>query len=278
MKDEGGGMKVPADETGRDEGVKVSESSPSSFILPPSSFILPPSALRILLWDIDGTLIRSVRSGAFKDYTIPVLESVFGTAGRLPEMKVSGMTDLQIVGEALRHEGFTQEQVRERIDHLKTRYMEEMRKATGNGEQFFEILPGVRDVLQAIADHPRYHSALLTGNIEPAAYLKMDLVGLSEFFDLPGAFGDESDDRRDLPALAAKRISRHLNLELRPEQFIVIGDTPNDIACARHFGARAMAVGTGRLYRAADLRAGNPDALIRDLSNLDLVMETLAGL
>jgi hypothetical protein len=61
-----------------------------------SSFILPPSSLRILLWDIDGTLIRSVRPDSFKDYTIPMLEEVFGTAGRLPEMQVSGMTDLQI--------------------------------------------------------------------------------------------------------------------------------------------------------------------------------------
>jgi phosphoglycolate phosphatase len=243
-----------------------------------SSFILHPSSLRILLWDIDGTLIRSVRTGAFKDYTIPMLEEVFGTAGRLPEMKVSGMTDLQIIGEALRDEGFTNEHIFERIDHLRERYMNAMRKATGNGEQFFELLPGVRETLQAVADHPRYHSALLTGNIEPAAYLKMELVGLAEFFDLPGAFGDESHDRRDLPALAADRIRKHLQLDLAPEQFIVIGDTPNDIECARHFGARSLAVGTGRLYSREDIVACEPDALLPDLSNLELVMQSLAKL
>src|SRR6267142_5306454 len=97
-------------------------------ILHPSSFILPPSSLRILLWDIDGTLIRSVRPGSFKDYTIPMLEGVFGTAGRLPEMKVSGMTDLQIVAEALRDEGFTNQHILERIDHLRESYMGAMRK------------------------------------------------------------------------------------------------------------------------------------------------------
>ena len=236
------------------------------------------SCLRVLLWDIDGTLIRSVRSGAFKDYTIPVLQAVFGTAGRLHEMKVSGMTDLQIVGEALRHEGFTHEHVRERIEHLRERYMEEMHKAIGNGQQFFEVLPGVREVLQAVATHPRYCSALLTGNIEPAAYLKMELVGLSEFFELPGAFGDESHDRRELPALAAERIRRYFDQDLDPSQFIVIGDTPNDIACARHFGARALVVGTGRLYTAEDLLECNPDALLPDFSNVELVMQTLASL
>jgi phosphoglycolate phosphatase-like HAD superfamily hydrolase len=86
---------------------------------------------------------------------------------------------------------------------------------------------------------------LLTGNIEPAAHLKVESVGLAEFFTLPGAFGDESFDRRDLPAKAAQRINEHLGVRLEPEQFIVIGDTPNDVACARHFGARVIAVATG---------------------------------
>jgi phosphoglycolate phosphatase-like HAD superfamily hydrolase len=207
-----------------------------------------------------------------------VLEDVFGTAGRLPEMKVSGMTDLQIVFEALRHEGFTQSQVRSRIDRLRDRYMEEMRKVTGNGKQVFELLPGVRELLKAVADHPNYYSAILTGNIEPAAHLKLELVGLSGFFELPGAFGDDSHDRRDLPALAAERIKRHLDLDLPPHQFIVIGDTPNDIDCARHFGARAVAVATGRLYRAEDLLEFNPDALLSDLSNVNEVMKVLATL
>jgi phosphoglycolate phosphatase len=236
------------------------------------------SDLRILLWDIDGTLIHTTRAGAFKDYTVPMLEEVFGTAGRLPEMKVSGMTDLQIIAEALKDEGFTNELILERIDHLRERYMEAMHKATGNGEQFFELLPGVRETLQAVADHPRYHSALLTGNMEPAAYLKMELVGLSEFFPLPGAFGDESHDRRDLPALAADRIRKHLQLDLAPEQFIVIGDTPNDIECARHFGARALAVGTGRFYAQEALLACDPDALLPNLSDVDQVIDTLASL
>ena len=243
-----------------------------------TSFHTAEETLRILLWDIDGTLIRSTRSGAFKDYTIPMLEGVFGTSGKLAEMKVSGMTDLQIVAEALSAEGFTHEHILERIDHLRERYMEEMHKATGNGDEFFQLLPGVYEALQAVADHPRYQSALLTGNIEPAAYLKMDLVGLSQFFPLPGAFGDESHDRRDLPALAAGRIRRQLKADLRAEQFIVIGDTPNDVACAHHFGARALAVGTGRLYTTADLLACRPDAFIPDFSNLELVMQTLARL
>jgi phosphoglycolate phosphatase len=231
--------------------------------------------MRVLLWDIDGTLIRSVRIGGYKDYTIPVLEEIFGTSGRLAEMQVSGMTDLQIVYEALSGEGFTQADVLSRIGVLGPRLTEEARRITGNGTKFFEVLPGVRETLQALADHPRYESALLTGNIESMAYLKMQLVGLHKFFTLPGAFGDESHNRRDLPASAADRIRKHLQLDLTPEHFIVIGDTPNDIDCARHFGARAVAVGTGRHYSAEEMLACKPDALLPDLSDTELVINTL---
>jgi phosphoglycolate phosphatase-like HAD superfamily hydrolase len=234
--------------------------------------------LRILLWDIDGTLIRSARVDSYKNYTAPVLEDLFGTAGRLAEMTVSGMTDLQIVLEALRDEGFTHEQIRERVDDLRASYIREMERAIERGDQSFYLLPGAREILEAAARSSRYRSALLTGNIEPAAHLKMRLVGLSEFFQLPGAFGDDSHDRRDLPALALSRINRHLGLSLRPSQFIVIGDTPNDIACARHFGTRAVAVATGRLYDADDLLACEPDALLPDLSDTDLVMSVFDSL
>lgn len=234
--------------------------------------------MRILLWDIDGTLIRSVRTGAYKDYTIPVLEEIFGTAGRLADMQVSGMTDLQILYEALSHEGFSQDDIFAQIQVLGPRLTEEARRITGNGTQFFELLPGVRETLQALAEHPRYQSALVTGNIESMAHLKMQLVGLEQFFTLPGAFGDESHNRRDLPEKAAERIRKHLQLDIAPEQFIVIGDTPNDIDCARHFGARAVAVGTGRTFSAPEILACKPDALLPDLSDVDLVLKTLGRL
>ena len=234
--------------------------------------------MRILLWDIDGTLIHSAKIGGYKLYTIPVLEEIFGTAGRLADMHVSGMTDLQIVFEALRDAGVTQDEILARAEVLVSRLTEEARRVTGNGEKFFVLLPGVRQTLEALAAHPRYESALVTGNIKPMAQLKMELVGLDHFFTLPGAFGDESHNRRDLPARAAERIRKHLQMDLAPEQFIVIGDTPNDIDCARHFGARAVAVGTGRMFSEAEILDCKPDALLPDLSNVDLVLQTLSQL
>jgi phosphoglycolate phosphatase len=242
------------------------------------SQLINKSSFRVLLWDLDGTLVRGRRYGIFKDYTVPMLESVFGTAGCLPEMMVSGMTDLQIVEEALRSEGITRAQIIARKDELLRCYLEQMKRATSEGAHTIEAMPGSREVLQRVAEHPRYASALLTGNIEPAAYLKLELTGLSEFFQLPGAFGNESFDRRDLPAIAAQRINEHLGANLQPQQFIVIGDTPNDIACARHFGARVLAVATGRMHSAEELLAHEPDALLENLLDAELVMEMLEGM
>src|SRR5438552_18810394 len=100
------------------------------------------SDLRILLWDLDGTLVRGRRYGVFKDYTIPMLERVFGTAGSLGDMMVSGMTDLQIVEEALRGKGITREHIVARRDELLRCYIEEMKRATGNGADTVHAMPG----------------------------------------------------------------------------------------------------------------------------------------
>lgn len=236
------------------------------------------SALRILLWDLDGTLVRGKRFGTFKDYTVPMLESVFGTSGALREMVVSGMTDLQIVEEALRCAGITREHITERKDELRRCYIQEMKRAVADGAHVIEAIPGALETLKAVDEHPRYRSALLTGNIEPAAHLKVEAAGLAKYFTLPGAFGDESFDRRDLPALAVSRINKQLNANLAPEQFIVIGDTPNDVACARHFGTRVVAVATGRVHSQEQLRDCEPDALLPDLLDVDRFIRTIDAL
>ena len=235
--------------------------------------------MRILLWDIDGTLIRSVRTGAYKDYTIPVLEEIFGTAGRLSEMQVSGMTDLQIVYEALSDHGFTQDEIFARVRSAGVAFDGRSEESYRQWDEVFRTAAGrARNVRSACRASSISVSARDWKYRVDGATRRWSWLGLSEFFTLPGAFGDESHNRRDLPARAAERIRKHLQMDLAPEQFIVIGDTPNDIDCARHFGARAVAVGTGRTYLREEIIACKPDALLPDLSDVDLVIRTLEKL
>jgi phosphoglycolate phosphatase-like HAD superfamily hydrolase len=192
-------------------------------------------------------------------------------------MTVSGMTDLQIAQTALINEGITIDEIKLRVEEWTTCFAQEMRGVIEAGHTW-EVLDGVRETLTATKNHSRFYNALLTGNLPIAAQMKLERVGLWNFFELPGTFGNESHNRSDLPAIAAERVNNALDVELKPSQFIVIGDTPNDIACARHFGARAVAVATGRNNPPELLLDHKPDALLRSLTDTAEVLKVLESL
>lgn len=235
-----------------------------------------PSAVRILLWDIDGTLLISPRGGAYKDYFAPAMERVYGSSGTLRStLKVSGMTDLQIVYEALRHEGMTTERIYAKKARFTEVLAEEIKRVCDNVENRFISLPGTTEILTATSQNPLFINSLLTGNLPPAAKYKLAFVGLDGFFDFEiGAFG-ESHQRNDLPAVAAQNINQKFNYEFAPSQFVIVGDTPNDIACARHFGMKAVAVATGRNQSLEILAPHNPDYLFENLSDTAEILRVL---
>src|SRR5713101_5571299 len=103
--------------------------------------------VRILLWDIDGTILRSAEVTTFTEYTRPVLETVFGTTGRIDEVPLTGMTDLQFIADSLAGE-FTQTDIMERIQEISNRYLCEIERAISNGAEF-HVLPGVREALES---------------------------------------------------------------------------------------------------------------------------------
>lgn len=232
--------------------------------------------LRVLLWDIDGTLMRSKRRGAFKEYFAPVMKKVFGSSGKISDLQVSGMTDTQIFYESLKEEGFTPEKILEAKSELLPIFKREMTKFVEKNSPAYEVLPGAREVLERTSENPNFHNALLTGNLSVAAELKLKTVGLWKYFEnSPGLFGEISHDRRELGKDAVKIFSRFLGTPLKSEQFILIGDTPNDIAAARSFGAKIVSVGTGRNHPPEELLQAQPDALLNDLSDTEKVLQIL---
>src|SRR5258708_34247375 len=92
-----------------------------------SNRLIHKPSFRILLWDLDGTLVRGQRYGVFKDYTVPMLKRVFGTAGSPRATMVSGMTDLQIGEKAPRRGGTTPGPNFPRNNEMLGCYIEEMR-------------------------------------------------------------------------------------------------------------------------------------------------------
>jgi phosphoglycolate phosphatase-like HAD superfamily hydrolase len=107
---------------------------------------------------------------------------------------------------------------------------------------------------------------LLTGNVKIGAEIKLQHFKIWERFVM-GAFGDDHEDRNELASIAWSRGKERIGVELRAEEILVIGDTPRDIACARHIGAKVVAVTTGGATR-DELEAAKPDWLYDDLSEL----------
>lgn len=238
-----------------------------------------PENLKILLWDIDGTLMRSTKQGAYKEYFSRTMEKVFGGAGKLDEIVASGMTDTQIMYEALRDEGFTPEQIFAQRKTLLEIFKSEMTDVLRKNGEPYEVLRGVREILDETAENPHFINALLTGNLSVAAEIKLKSVNLWHYFEnAPNAFGEISHDRRELATEAGKLFSAFYKFDFPPEQFVVIGDTPNDIACARAFGAKIIAVATGRNHPPQELIEYKPDVLLEDLQDTKRVLEILETL
>jgi phosphoglycolate phosphatase len=246
---------------------------------PDSSFIPHPSSLKILLWDIDGTLMYSNRPGAYKEYFIPTLEKVYGKAGNLEKMQVSGMTDPQIAFESLRHEGFQPSDIFAKIDEFVEVLGAEMSRSISASDNPYGLFNGVREILSAADSEFNFVNSLLTGNLSVSAEIKLRHVNIWHFFEgKPHSFGEISHQRNDLAWAAGKKFNEFYQTDLKPEQFIIIGDTPNDIACARSFGAKAVAVATGRSHSADELAGHCPDLLLEDLSETSIILDKFKSL
>jgi phosphoglycolate phosphatase-like HAD superfamily hydrolase len=229
---------------------------------------------RLLLWDVDGTLVRAGDLGAAVFEL--ALEAVLGV-GPENRVRMSGKTDPQIVREYL--EAMAVEETEQRVDAILRGIETELAAAAAAGELVAggSALPGVVAVLGTLAGDSRVLSTLLTGNVAANAELKVAAFGLDQWLDLEvGAYGSDEADRNLLVPIAVARVAAARGVRLDPEDVWVIGDTPRDLECARVSGSRCLLVATGR-YSSAELALLGADAVLDDLSDVDTVVSLLTG-
>ena len=222
---------------------------------------------RLLLFDIDGTLIHSGGAGvralksAFKER--------FGVADDLHGIEIAGMTDSGIVVSILKRNDIpaTNENIGAFLDSYVHFLSLELPRRKG------KLLPGVLDLLEKLKSRPQLVLGLLTGNVSRGARLKLEHYGVWHFFEF-GAFADDHQDRNRLGSFARARAKEKHGREFSPSQIDVIGDTPRDIACGKAIGARTIAVATGTWSR-EELAKYQPDFLIDDLSDVEGLIHTL---
>jgi phosphoglycolate phosphatase-like HAD superfamily hydrolase len=217
---------------------------------------------RLVLFDVDGTLLSAGR--AARESILAALSAVLGWEGSADGHDFSGKTDPQILRElVLDAVGTTP--FESALDAVLDRYVREL--ALRLTPHAVVPKPGVPALLERLAREPRVTLALLTGNIERGARMKLEPPGFNRFFPF-GAFGNDSEDRYSLPAIAVARACERTGRDFSGESVVIIGDSVHDVACGRSLGARAIAVATGPTP-AEKLAAERPGALFADFSDVE---------
>jgi phosphoglycolate phosphatase-like HAD superfamily hydrolase len=233
---------------------------------------------RLLLWDVDGTLVRGSGAG----------RAVFGAAVEralerelapdlLPRVRMSGKTDPQIARELLALAEVADAEADAHLPAVLQHLEDEVARAAERFRTEGRVLPGVPELLARLAGEPGVVQTVLTGNLAPNAAVKLGAFGLERWLDLSiGAYGSDEEDRTRLVPLARRRAADRDGGDVEPASVWVIGDTPRDLACARAGGARCLLVATGN-YPRAELEAAGADAVRDDLADVDEVTALLTA-
>jgi phosphoglycolate phosphatase-like HAD superfamily hydrolase len=230
----------------------------------------------LLLFDIDGTLLLK----ASRDHALAIhaaLRRIHGLQ-ELPtgQIEAAGRTDGAIARSILTLAGVSAERIDERAHDVQAMACAEYAQRCPQ-DLSGHVAPGIPEVLDKLAARDDVLLAVLTGNLECVARLKLERAGLSAYFPHgQGAFGSDSEDRSELPEIARRRAGAASGAEPYPrEQTVVIGDTPRDIACARADGVHCIALATGP-FRAGDLHGA--DVVIDMAREIPAALARIPGL
>lgn len=215
--------------------------------------------MKLLLWDIDGTLLATGGAGMRALEHATSTEFLAGTPADLSTIDWAGRTDRWIAAAIFAKYGV--EITPANVTRLLDAYIGHL---PAHLTTLSAVLPGIAEILAEADRRDDITQGLLTGNLERGAATKLGHFDLWRYFAF-GAFADDSPTRNDLGPHALRRATAHTGHTFNPTDVWIIGDTPHDIACGKVIGARTLAVATGH-HTLDQLSAHAPDALLADLS------------
>ncbi|HKS24517.1 MAG TPA: haloacid dehalogenase-like hydrolase [Thermoanaerobaculia bacterium] len=226
--------------------------------------------MRLVLFDIDGTLITD--GGAARAAYGSALEAVYGYRGDLHRYDFSGRTDPQITHTVLHDFGLSAEEIDASMETLWSVYLERL-ETTAPGR--VRTLPGVEPLLDALAADARVTLALLTGNIEPGARIKLAGADLNRYFPF-GAFGSDSPRREELPPIAVARAAAATGIDFTARDVVIVGDSIYDVRCGVPHDATTIAIASGKTA-AELLRAENPHHFFESAEEKEALLAAIVG-
>jgi phosphoglycolate phosphatase-like HAD superfamily hydrolase len=231
--------------------------------------------MKLVLFDIDGTLLWT--DGAGRRAIQRALVAEAGTAGPIDGYRFDGKTDPQIVRELLTLAVHPDAAAHDLIAAVCLRYVEALRDELRRAPDGTRLLPGVAALLTALEAHEAAGRALvglLTGNVKGGAHLKLRAAGVEPSRFAVGAYGSDSGHRAELPPIAAQRAEQRVGRPFAGADVVIVGDTPDDVACGRPIGARSVAVATG-YYDTTALRAAGATHVFESLADTAAVLDAL---
>ncbi|WP_042383855.1 HAD family hydrolase [Streptacidiphilus melanogenes] len=225
----------------------------------------------IVLWDIDHTLIEN--SGVSKEIYAATFTALAGLPPSAPVV-TEGRTDRSIMTDLFRRHHLEPPRwaaIEQALAETGAAHASELRRRG-------YVLPGAREVLEALAGEPGAVSSVLTGNIAANALVKLRAFGLDVLVDLTvGAYGADCEDRSALVPVARRRISAAYALPASAP-VLLVGDTPRDVQAALLNGDAVLAVASGSYSQDALHAAGAPVVLpdLRDTARVLAILRELA--
>lgn len=225
----------------------------------------------LLIFDVDGTLCNTAGLGR-KAFEL-AFEDVYAIANAAEGIRPHGRTDMWIFREILIRHNRSHNDFGNKYSRFIVRYLFYLRQEIENW-QVCNLMPGVEQLLEHLHCQNNVYLALGTGNEREAAYIKLDKLNVGHYFPV-GGFGSDCIDRTEIIKIAQSKSCEHYQIDFKPDNTWVIGDTPFDIICGKKNGFNTIAVATGGID-IEELKRRHASVLLEDLSDMNRFLKSVA--
>lgn len=222
----------------------------------------------VVLWDIDNTLLYT--GGAGSVAMTRAFCDLYGIDDAFGRVEFSGRSDTAILLDAIRAHGVAEDPMSE-VPRFVDAYVPHIERALV--EVRGALMPGILELLPALASHEHVVQGLGTGNFRRSGEAKLRHYGLAEYFpETVGGFGDDHEDRDQLIRIGIGRLCNGAG----DARVVIVGDTPHDVAAAKANGAFALAVATGR-DNIDELAACGADVAVQNFADVNRIVSIVLG-
>jgi phosphoglycolate phosphatase-like HAD superfamily hydrolase len=227
--------------------------------------------IKLLLFDIDGTLVRGKTAMYYKLFE-ELVHDLWEKEISLNGYSFSGRTDKEIIAHIADLAEISEDEFERAEEELISHFPKRLERIIS--KESFELLPNVVPLLEELSAREDMLVALLTGNLPECAQLKLGIYDLEKYFEF-GVYGIESRNRNDLGPIALHRAEEHTNgKKFEGRDVVIIGDAVNDVLCAQAIGAKCIVTLTGKTLR-EEIDPLMPDHILPNLADRDIVMSAI---